>query len=393
MDPSEEDVKQAKSLTQKLFESRLQLADIALKKANMDTFDAVIKLIHQDINTLDMNTIAVRDSWQVVESCKDEKTLNQFAPQTKANLFEHIAPLMQWRNIMGQSEAYKFDNEIAIIQTLLFTDPNQIEAAKQNVMTKIESLQMHLNEVRAKAKHIADIQTEQYWASLTFESLEQSRLALRSIIHLRDKTAQPLSPEYVIDITDGEIQETERPTKIVSIDYQIFRQEVEKTLTPLFSTDQVLQKIRKGEPVTADDLAKLNSLVHTQNPSVDLNTLKEFFPESTATLDKILRTIVGMDKQDIEAKFTAFVQQTHTHMNAKQQRFIGMLQNHLIRYGSIQISQLYDAPFTQVHDMGLDGVFSEQQADVIQAFITQFDVQLGEKVPTIEKAIKPHSYI
>ncbi|GGB73523.1 DEAD/DEAH box helicase family protein [Shewanella inventionis] len=387
MDPSEEDVKQAKSLTQKLFESRLILAETALKKADITTFDAVIKLIHQDINALDMNTIAVRDNWQVVESCKDEKTLNQFAPQTKANLFEHIAPLMQWRNIVGQSEAYKLDNEIAIIQTLMFTDPNQIALVKQGVMGKVESLQMHLNEVRAKAKDIAKIQTNAFWDLLTFDALEQSRLALRSIIHLRDKSAQPPTVDYVIDVKEevSEIRESTRPTKIVSIDYQIFRQEVEKTLTPLFATDQVLQKIRKGEPVTADDLAKLNSLVHTQNPSVDLNTLKEFFPESTATLDKILRTIVGRDKQDIEAKFTAFVQQTHTHMNAKQQRFIGMLQNHIIRYGSIQISQLYDAPFTQVHDMGLDGVFSEQQADVIQEFITQFGVNLGKNIKSISK--------
>lgn len=387
MDPSEEDVKQAKSLTQKLFESRLLLAETALKKADITTFDAVIKLIHQDIKALDMNTIAVRDNWQVVESCKDDKTLNQFAPQTKANLFEYIAPLMQWRNIMGQSEAYELDNEIATIQMLMFTDPNQIDLVKQSLMGKVESLQMHLNEVRAKAKDIANIQTRTYWDLLTFDALEQSRLALRSIIHLRDKTAQVPTVDYVIDVKEevSEIRETTRPTKIVSIDYQIFRQEVEKTLSPLFATDLVLQKIRNGDPVTEDDLAKLNSLVHTQNPNVDLNTLKDFFPESTATLDKILRTIVGMDKDNIETKFTEFVQQSHTHMNAKQQRFISMLQNHLIRYGSIQISQLYDAPFTQVHDMGLDGVFSEQQADVIQDFITQFDVQLGNKIYLIEK--------
>ena len=324
---------------------------------------------------------------KVVESCKDEKTLNQFAPQTKANLFEHIAPLMQWRNIMGQSEAYKLDNEIATIQMLMFTDPNQIDLVKQAVMGKVESLQMHLNEVRAKAKDIANIQTNTYWDLLTFDALEQSRLALRSIIHLRDKSAQPPTVDYVIDVKEevSEIRETTRPTKIVSIDYQIFRQEVEKTLSSLFTTDLVLQKIRNGEPVTEDDLAKLNSLVHTQNPNVDLNTLKEFFPESTATLDKILRTIVGMDKDNIETKFTEFVQQSHTHMNAKQQRFISMLQNHLIRYGSIHIAQLYDSPFTQVHDMGLDGVFSEQQADVIQNFIKQFDINLGNKIYLIEK--------
>ena len=388
--PEEEDVKQAKSLLQKLFEARVNLAQTALKKVNMDVFDQTIKLIHDDICLLPMESISVRDNWQVVETYKDLKRLNQFAPQTVSDLLEKVAPLMQWRNIMGQSEAYKFDSELTTIQTLLLTDTNQIDLAKQNVMNKVESLQMHLNEVRGKAPAIAEIQTEQYWQYLTHAALEQSRINLRSIIHLRNKDITPPPTTFVLDIKEdaNQIHETDRLTKIVSIDYQIYRQEVEKTLTPLFETDNVLKKIRNGEQVTEADLAQLSSLVHTQNPSVDLNTLKEFFPESTASLDKILRTIVGMDKNAIEQSFTTFVQQIHTHVNAKQQRFIGMLKNHLIRHGSIEIAQLYDAPFTQIHDMGLDGVFSQQQADVIEQFIKQFDVELGDKNQSVEKEVR-----
>lgn len=388
--PEEEDVKQSKSLLQKLFEARVTLAQTALKKANMDVFDQTIKLIHDDICLLPMESISVRDNWLVVETYKGFKRLNQFSPQTVSDLLEKVAPLMQWRNIMGQSEAYKFDSELTTIQTLIFTDANQIDLAKQSIMNKVESLQMHLNEVRSKAPAIAEIQTQQYWQYLTHAALEQSRINLRSIIHLRNKSVKPPTSDFVLDITEDEnqIHEADRLTKIVSIDYQIYRQEVEKTLTPLFETDSVLKKIRNGEQVTEADLAQLSSLVHTQNPSVDLNTLKEFFPESTATLDKILRTIVGMDKNAIEQSFTTFVQQIHTHVNAKQQRFIGMLKNHLIRHGAIEIAQLYDVPFTQIHDMGLDGVFSQQQADVIEQFIKQFDVELGDKNHTVDKEVR-----
>ncbi|WP_213607889.1 DEAD/DEAH box helicase family protein [Pseudoalteromonas sp.] len=388
--PEEEDVKQAKSLLQKLFEARVTLAQIALKKANLDVFDQTIKLIHDDICLLPMESISVRDNWQVVETYKNLKRLDKFALQVVSDLLEKIAPLMQWRNIMGQSEAYKFDFELTTIQTLLLTDSSQIDLAKQSVINKVESLQMHLNEVRAKAPAIAEIQTQQYWQYLTHAALEQSRTNLRSIIHLRNKDITPPPIPFVLDIKEdaNQIRETDRPTKIVSIDYQIYRQEVEKTLTPLFETDSVLQKIRNGEQVTEADLAQLSSLVHTQNPNVDLNTLKEFFPESTASLDKILRTIVGMDKNAIEQSFTTFVQQIHTHVNAKQQRFIGMLKNHLIRHGAIEIAQLYEAPFTQIHDMGLDGVFSQQQADVIEQFIKQFDVKLGNKNQSVEKELR-----
>lgn len=385
----QEDVKQSKSLTQKLFETRLTLAETALKKADIPSFKEVIKLIHADVCALDMNTIAVRDNWRAVEAAKDEKRLNQFAPDTKKLLWDSIAPLMQWRNIMGQGEAYRFDTDIAVVQTLLFTDITQIDVARQTIISKVEALQMHLNEVRAKASFIAAIQKDGYWQHLSFDALEQSRKALRSIIHLRDKPAVALDPELILDIKEdaADYQIAERAAKITSIDYEIFRREVEKTLEPLFETDTVLKKIRAGESVTEDDLARLNSLVHTQNPNVDLNTLKEFFPQSSASLDKILRTIVGMNKEAIEQAFTDFVQQAHTVMSATQQRFIGMLKSHIERNGTINIEELYEAPFTNVHYMGLDGVFSQAEADVIQKFVQQFNVQLGDKTTRIEKAL------
>lgn len=379
-DPDEEDVKAPKALTQKLFEARLELAETALKKAEMAVFSKVIELIHADICALDMQTIAVRDNWRAVEAVKDLKRLDQYAPETKKLLWNDIAPLMQWRNIMGQADAYRFDHDMATIQTYLLTDTAKIDSCRAVLIAKIERLQMHLNEVRAKAAAIAAIQKEQYWQQLSFEALEESRVALRGIIHLRDKMPVPVLPDLVLDIKEeeAEYRVEERAAKISSVDYEIYRQEVEKTLAPLFDTDLVLKKIRAGESVTEEDLARLNSLVHTQNPNVDLNTLKEFFPDTTVSLDKILRTIVGMDQDAIEQVFTDFIQHTHTHMNAKQQRFIGLLKNHLVRYGAITVEALYQQPFTSVHDMGLDGVFSPQQADVVAQFIRQFDVPLGK---------------
>ncbi len=38
-----------------------------------------------------------------------------------------------------------------------------------------------------------------------------------------------------------------------------------------------------------------------------------------------------------------------------------LLKNHISRYGSIQIDQLYEAPFTALHSNGLDGVFADER--------------------------------
>jgi type I restriction enzyme R subunit len=393
-DPPEEDPKQAKSLSQKLFEARVNLAELALKKAEMTIFNQVIPLIKADIDSLNDKTIAIRDHWKVKAQLSDEKQLHQFVPDTRVLLKEVMAPLMQWRNIKGESEALRFDLQVTELQYLQLSQPSKIDIAKQEVITKIESLAMHVNTVRAKASAIKTIQQADYWEGVKFNDLEISRNELRGIIHIRDKgIVPPEMPATIYDITEDKtrFEVNERKTRIVTVDYKIFRNEVEQSLTPHFSSNIVLQKIRKGQSVTSQELNQLNALIHTQNPGVDLNTLKEFYPESSAGLDQILRTIVGMDNEAITAKFELFVKEIHTHIDAKQQRFIALLKSHLCRYGSIEVNQLYDAPFTTIHDDGIDGVFSPQQADVLAEFIMQFNVPLGDNTQKLEKTLSPTS--
>ncbi len=121
--------------------------------------------------------------------------------------------------------------------------------------------------------------------------------------------------------------------------------------------------------------------MHIQNPNLDLRTLKAFFPDSGASLDQLLRTLIGMDEKGVEQAFTAFVQQHHIHLNSRQLRFIGLLKNHLCKFGTIRVAELYDQPFTGVHTDGLDGVFTDPaQADALVALINRFGVELGTPI-------------
>lgn len=391
MNPDEDEGTQSKSLAQKVFEAKLVLAVEALKKAEMEIFADVIPQIKADIDSLNDKTIAVREKWKLKAQLSEEKRLMQMAPDTKALLFDEMAPLMQWKKTTGESEALRLDLQLLQLQLTKLQQPSKVELEAPPILDKVISLSMHLNEVRSKAATIKQIQQPNYLSDADYFAVEACRHNLRTVIHLRDKGVAPPAPKTpIIDLQeDSGLYETQEiKTDIITVDYEIYRQEVEKTLTPLFESNTVLQKIRGGQAVTEADLSTLNALVHTQNPNVDLHTLKEFFPESTAELDQILRTIVGMDEKQIEHEFTAFVQQVHTHLNARQQRFIGMLKNHLCRYGSVDIEALYDAPFNQIDDAGLDGVFpNPAQADVVEQFVRRFSVHLGNKQSSVEKAV------
>lgn len=392
LDPEEEDPRDTKSLSQKLFEARLNYAEEALKRGEMDSFGKMVVLLKQDIDALDDNSIAIKDNWKLKQQLSQIDVLHQFAPVTKAQLFDQMAPLMQWRNIRGESEALKWDLDIATAQYARLCKPKLLEPVKEQMLVKVRSLSMHLNQVRSKASEINALQQDDYWATASFDSLENSRQQLRPIIHLRDKGAVPPPPPIpVFDIKEdsAEYQVEERKTNIRTVDYEIYRQEVEKTLTPLFDKDPVLQKIRAGEPVTEAELDALNALVHTQNPGVDLDLLAEFYPESSAGVDQLLRTIIGLDVEAIELQFTEFVQEHHINLSALQQRFLGLLKSEICRKGQMTIADLYEQPFKGLHQDGIDGLFQDKQAELIASFVAGFTVETKTQKSQLDVANEP----
>ncbi len=87
--------------------------------------------------------------------------------------------------------------------------------------------------------------------------------------------------------------------------------------------------------------------------------LEEFFSDTAEPLDLAIRTIIGMDPEAVQERFTAFAQQA-SEADRQADALLALLQNHIARYGSITVDRLYDAPFTVVDADGLDGVFEDE---------------------------------
>ena len=392
----DEEPRQVKSLAQKLFERRIAYAEEALKQGAVDEFNAMIQLVKQDIDSLNDNTIAIRDNWRLKEQLSNLKLLNEFKPETKSALLEKMAPLMQWRNIQGEAEALKFDLDIANAQYAQLINktkpqPRLLEEAREPIEQKVRSLSMHLSQVRNKADTVNKLHSDDFWNNEEFSELEKARNELRGVIHLRDKSVNPepvdLTPILDIKEDHAEYKTEERASKIRTVDYEIYRQEVEATLTPLFETNSTLQKIRAGESISEQELEDLNAMVHTQNERVDLTLLEEFFPDSAVSTDQLLRAIIGLDRESIEDKFNTFLQEHHIHLTSLQQRFIALLKGEICRTGSMTVERLYEPPFIALHQDGIDGLFKDEQASLIATFVADFAVESGANKPSTEQKL------
>ena len=351
----------SKSLAQRVFEARLDLAETALRRSEVTVFDDVIGLIRSDIAALPEESIAVREKWREKRSLGRTEILRAFAPATVARLRREIAPLMQWRDVRGSGDALALDLLLTRMQRAALTGSGELADLRFQLMDRLAALRTHLNPVREKAVVIKRAKSEAFWVDPSVSGLEELRNGLRGIMHHRERGGTGI-PAKVVDITEDRdgVRFERRSANIKALDMKAYEQLVEAELKKHFETDPVLRKIRSGQPVSDREVDALVSLVLVQNPDVPRAVLEEFFSETASPLHIAVRSIVGMDSQAVRNRFAGFAQR-YPKLTAKQTRFLSLLQNHIARYGTIEVDRLYDAPFTIIDADGPDGVFENEE--------------------------------
>ncbi|MCE8527904.1 DEAD/DEAH box helicase family protein [Ruegeria pomeroyi] len=372
------------SLARQLFEARLRLAEQAQLDAEDEIFKAAISLLVEDMNALPDDSIRVRDKWQELRRAKVDVANGNLSPSVSSSLKNEISPLMQWRNIRGDTSAIEFDLLIAQLQLTVLTDAATFVDIADEVRNNIAQLPMHLNQVKEKSQIIKETKAADFWSpdKPNFDQLERVRKDLRGLMRFIQSHGGGQVQPQTIDVEDTDAVLNREKTRISEIDLAAYRANVLDALKAHFDSNPTLQKIRRGESVTETELTSLVSLVLTQNPSVDLTTLKEFYVVAEP-LEKIIRSVVGMEKEAVSDGFRDFVHE-HPQLSAKQMQFLQLLQNHIAKHGGISVEQLYEKPFTTLDAEGVDGVFSDALADELIELLAKFE-SVPEPKPEIQE--------
>lgn len=364
-----------RSLMEMVFAARVELAEAALQAAKPESFQWVVRLLDGDIRSLPDDSISVREAFIQCETVKQPGRLEQWSASTVDVLRREIAPLMRWCDISGAEQAHRLDLLVTQMQIAIVRGSGRLNDLRAEFLNRVSNLQMNLNPVKEKAAVIQRVRSADFWNGITIEALEQTREELRGIMRYQIEMDPPRPKPVVYDIQEdpGEIQYQHRSALLASVDMVAYRLRVEEALRELFQTNPVLEKIRLGLPVSDEDLNALKSLVLTQHPDINLDDLMDFYPQESAHLDDILRTIVGMDPDVVRDRFTTFVQKNPT-LTARQMHFVQMLVNHISRYGKLETERLYEAPFTSLHSDGIDGVFeNDRQVAELIALVSSFN--------------------
>ncbi len=369
--PEEAEPSVKKSLMQRVFETRINTAELALEHQNKNAFELMTKLLLADVRSLPEDSIAIKEKWRQVKTVQADGVIEQFDAAIVGTLRLEIAALMQWREIAGNEDAYRFDLLIGQLQRTLLAGSSEFTDFRDSLLNQVSELPINISQVKTKINTIDKVKSGAFWTEPTVLDFEEIRTELRGVMKFITKTTTPRVPPLSIDIQDGEEKTDIVKPYFAGLELAAYRHRVETVFKEIFDETPALQKIKQGKPVSPEEITFLSEQVILCDPQLSLEDLLDHFPNKAKRLDLAIRQIIGLDAKAVDKHFSTFVQENPS-LNSHQIRFLEMIKKHITSYGKLEIELLYDAPFTTIHNDGVDGIFpEEEQAEALIGLIEQ----------------------
>ena len=211
---------------------------------------------------------------------------------------------------------------------------------------------------------------EEFWETNGIRHLEEVRLNIRELMRYID----PKDEKYVTSNFEDKIYDIIGETNGYNIgEPQIssFYSNNTHRLEEIIRNNQqhiTISRIINGQTVTLDELVELEKLLLSKGVK------KEYLENEIGGHSKLASFVInlmGLSEDKVEQSFANFI--NDHQLNSVQIQFLDTIKQFLTKNGKIDPTKLYDAPFKNFHNLRIDGVFNEEQADKIFTIIEKLN--------------------
>ncbi len=226
--------------------------------------------------------------------------------------------------------------------------------------------------VKQQLPLIQEVQDENWWSDVTPAMIESIRIRLRDLVKFIDRTEQTI---VYTDFKDelGEVTEVDVPIQQTGFSPYQYRKKVEAYIRE--HEDHIaIAKLKRNIPLTEVDLTELEQMLFSSAEIESKERFEEVYGQDTS-LRLFIRKIVGLDRHAAKQAFALYLE--GSNFSANQIRFVKIIIDYLTQNGIMNPGLLYESPFTDIHYEGLDGVFDENDADLIVSLVRSFSATVA----------------
>lgn len=346
-----------KPITQQIFESRVNLSRLLQEEKTADELELANKLldiVHNEVVKLDKNRYQVKMHLRYVDEYSDRDRWNRLDSSSIHDIETHLSelPVPETVNEMAR----RFDLMMLKMQIATIMMSHTQKKYENNLVDIAEGLSKKYSiPVVNRAKNtIESIMSTDFFKGVSQKKLDEIREELRDLIQYLDIAKKN---NVYTNIIDSELTSTfSEPTFEINNGLP-YRKRVESFLREN-KHHITISKLINNVPITEAELTALeNILFDGEERGTKHNYMQEY---GNQPLGVFIRSILGLDVKAAQEAFSEFL--NNGSLRADQMVFIQNIITYLTKNGTIEPSMLFESPFTDINDRGLNGVFEDDSA-------------------------------
>ena len=339
--------------------------------------DRLLNDLHQHVATMEPENVLVRRHLQPVEEFGKRDRWNSLSDQDQELIVGTLAPLPNGLPV-GDRLAKDFDLLCYKVQLALLKQTPDFVRLRDKIRDLMSQLEQKrdIPMVKEQLQLIEQVESETWWTDVTLELIDKARRKLRDLVKFIDRTKQDIVYTDFEDELVGDIQEVAVPTNTTGFSPYQYRKKVEAYIRDN-ENHVAIAKLKRNLPLTETDLNALEQMLFDSQAVEGRERFEQVFGKDLS-LKLFIRKLVGLDRNAAKEAFSQYLE--GNAFSANQIRFVETIIDYLTQQGVMDISQLYEPPFTEAHPEGLDGIFSkEADADGLVAIVRSFNETVEAK--------------
>jgi len=369
LSPRGKELKAQIPLPVRLFGVRLEKIKEAQTKSETEIVSKEVQKIRKQVESLPKNSVVVMEARNELQRIEDENFWNNLTADKTEYLAAVVKPL--FRTVSNiDFKAMRFEKDIVEVSLAhLAGETEKFETLKDSIIEEIGELPLSINIVAREAVLIRQAQTNHYWATITEAKFDELIQKLSPLMKFREAVI-PLAPaKFNLEDIVAEKEFVEFGPQHEALSVAKYRELVEQKINELVSGSPILQKLKQGNEITAEEAEQLAEELHNEHPHITIELLRKVYNHRKAKLVQFIKHILGIEylqtfTETVTKAFEDFVSK-HSYLTSRQLQFLDLLKNFVLEKGDVKKRNLIESPFTMIHPEGIRGIFNQKEIDEI----------------------------